>query len=168
MKIDPESNFVQYAILLENMDAASRERLEADAESVFGSPWEMKLGDFFAVMEDDWSFFGANKERWYEASVRQFIWLKMFRDCEMRVGELLKSWQVPTSKEAKQASSHCLKMTPKEGVIVFTRRYFGLPNFNAAMEIPLSDFIVAKKDEFNNGLFQYYMAEQQKAKFHKK
>lgn len=168
MSIDPTSNFVPYAILLENMDEGSRQRLEEDAERVYGSPWGMKLRDFFACMDKDYSIIGLSNDNLLSASVRQYVWLKMFIECEERVAELLKSWQVPQSPDAQKASSKCVKMQPKESVIVFVRRYFGLKNFDETMEIPLCDFILAKHDEFNSSMFQYMMGEIQKQKFKKK
>lgn len=168
MSIDPTSPFVNHAILLENMDEASAARLQEDAESVYGSPWGLSLRDFFALIEGDFSHIGITKENFISASVRQYIWMKDFRECERSVTELLKAWQVPMTVEAQRASKNCLKMQPKEGVIVFVRKYFNLPNFEATMDIPLSDFILAKKDEFNNALFNYRMNEIQRAKFKKK
>ena len=164
MKIDPTSNFVPYIILLDNMDEESRQRLEEDAERVYGSPWGMRLGDFFNTIDEDWSYIGLTKDQFLTATVRQYVWLKSFYECEMRVAELLHSWQIPQSPDAQKASSKCLKMEPKESVIVFVRKYFGLKNFDETMDIPLSDFILAKKDEYNNSIFQHTMAELQKQK----
>lgn len=164
MIIDPTSPCALHIVLLDNMDEESTKRLRADAERIYGSPWAMKLRDFFACMERDFACIGVSKENYASMTVRQYVWLKDYYECEEQVANLLKAWQIPQSSEAQKASAKCLKMTPKEGAIVFTRRYFGLTNFDAAMEVPLSDFIVAKKDEFNGAIFQYSMNEIQKQK----
>ena len=166
MKIDPQDKAIQHIILLENMDDDSRKRIYEDAEKEYGSPWSLKLRDFFALMENDLSYLGIDKL--YNTTVRQYAWIMDYRECAERVGELLKAFVVPQSPEAQRASQKCIKMSSKEAVMVFVRKYFNLPSFDAAMDIPLSDFIVAKKNEFNNSIFQYTMMQIQKQNFKKK
>ena len=168
MSIDPTSQASDYLILLDNIDEASMQRLQEDAESIYGSPWGLPLRVFFAILEDDYSHIGIEKRDFINATVRQYVWMKSFRECEKQLSEMLQAWQVPQTTEAQRASAKCLKMQPKEGVIVFTRKYFNLPNFDATMDIPLSDFVLAKKDEFNNALFRYHMEQQQRAKLQQK
>lgn len=168
MNVDPTEPFVKYAVLIDNADKPSLERLQEDAIRIYGDPWGLSLRDFFALIEGDMSYIGLEKKYFYKATVRQYIWLKAFHACEARVAELLNAWQIPQSADAQKASAKCLKMGAKEAVIIFVRRYFGLSNFDATMDIPLSDFVLAKKDEFNNGIFQYAMNEIQRQNFLKK
>lgn len=164
MKIDPNERYINRLVLLEKMDEESKQRLEEYAESVYGSPWALSLRDFFALSEGDLSYIGLTKEQYLSANVCQYVWMKAFRECVEQVTNILKSLQVPQSPESQRASKACLKMGFKEATLVFTRRYFGLHNFTEAEKIPLGDFIVAKKDDFNGNIYQYKMSEIQKAK----
>lgn len=164
MSIDPKAPYLNHLALLEYMDEDSKKRLQDYADSVYGSPWSLALRDFFALSEGDLSYIGLAKEDYMKANVCQYVWMKSFRECVEQVTEILKSLQVPQSPESQRASKACLKMGFKEATLVFTRRYFGLHNFTEAENIPLGDFIVAKKDDFNGNIYQYRMSEIQKAK----
>ena len=168
MRIDPESPYIRHLILLDNMDEESRKRLQEDAERVYGSPWGLALKDFFALSEGDLSYINLTKETSIKGSVRQYVWMMEFREVVEQVTAILKNLQIPQSPDAQRASTKCLKMSTKESIFVFVRRYFGLRNFNEASEIPLSDFIVAKKDEFNTSIFRHTMNEIQKQKLKKR
>lgn len=164
MSIDPKDKFIKYFVLLENMDEESKNRLQEYAESVFGSPWELALKDFFALSEGNLSFIGLEESGYMSASVCQYVWMKDFREVVEQVTNILKRLQVPQSPEAQRASKNCLKMGFKEGVLVFVRKYFGLRSFSEAESVTLGDFIVAKKDEYNGAIFQHSMNEIQKQK----
>lgn len=164
MSIDPNDNFIKYLVLLENMDEESKNRLQEYADSVYGSPWELALKDFFALSSGDLSHIGMDKKDELKATVCQYVWMKEFREVVEQVTAILKRLQVPQTPEAQRASKNCLKMDFKEGALVFVRKYFGLHSFAQAENVTLADFIVAKKDEFNGAIFQYSMNEIQKQK----
>lgn len=168
MTIDPRDKYINHLILLANMDEESRKRLEADAELHYGSPWGLTLRDFFALSEGDLTYIGLAKEEQTQGSVRQYMWMQLFQELVTQVVEILKRLQVPQSDEAKRASEYCLKSSSKESSIVFARKYFGLKSFSEAEEVTISDFIVAKKDDFNAAMFQHVMHEIQRNKFKKK
>ena len=164
MRIDPNAPYVRYVILLDNMDDESKKRLQEHAESVYGSPWELPLKDFFALSSGDLSHIGLEKNDSLKATVNQYVWMLEFREVVEQVTAILKRLQVPQSPEAQRASKNRLEMGFKEAAIVFARRYFGLHSFAEAENVTLADFIIAKKDEFNGAIFQYSMNEIQKQK----
>lgn len=164
MILNPTDQYCKHLLILENMDAESRARLIEDAESVFGSPWSLALKDFFALSDGDLTYIDLDKEDTATATIRQYMWMCSFRECVEQVTNVLQSLQVPQTPEAQRASQKCLKMGFKESTLVFVRRYFGLHNFTEAENISVSDFIVAKKDEYNSALFNYAMREIQKQK----
>lgn len=165
MIINPNDPYILHLPLLSGMDEESKNRLIEDAERVYGSPWGLALKDFFALSEGDLTYIGLEKADYIKASVRQYIWMMSFRECVERVTGLVNAFQVPLSDEAKQANEKCLKMGFKEVTLIFVRKYFGLRSFEEAENTTLSNFIVAKKDAFNNGIFQYAMNEIQRKKF---
>lgn len=167
MRIDPQARYMPYLLLLEHADKESWSRLVQDAESVYGSPWALALRDFFALAGGDLSHIGTTKDS-IDASVRQYVWYKEFKDCVESVTNLLNKLKVPQSTEAQMASGRCLKMTAQEAAFVFVRRYFGLKSFAEAENVTLADYIIAKKDAYNTSMFQYAMHEIQRQKLNKK
>ena len=168
MKLDPTDKYVNHIILLTNMDEESRKRLVEDAEKVYGSPWGLKLKDFFALVQNDLSYLGLDDKTAIAGTVRQYVWLTEFRDVSEQVVAILNKYKVPMSDMAKKASEMCLKMDFMESTLVFVRNYFGLKSFEEAENTTLSDFIVAKKDNYNSGMFEYAMYRMQKEQFSKK
>ena len=167
MKIDPQARYMTYLLLLDNADKESWSRLVQDAEKVYGSPWALTLRDFFALAGGDLSYIGTTKDS-LNASVRQYVWYKEFKDCVEQVTHLLNKLRVPQSAEAQMASGRCLKMTGQEAAFVFVRKYFGLKSFEQAENVSLADYIIAKKDAYNSAMFQYAMNEIQRQKLNKK
>lgn len=164
MKLNPEDRYINHIVVISNMDDASKARLQEDAVAHFGDPWQLTLKDFFALMEGDLSYLGLTKESSINASIRQYVWMQAYQEMVVSVTEILKRLQVPQSEEAKKASEFCLKTEKKEGAIVFARKYFGLKSFAEAWDVTISDFIIAKKDEFNGLMFQHAMNNIQRAK----
>ena len=168
MKLNPQDRYIQYVVLLDNMDEDSLKRLVADAEEHYGSPWELTIKDFFAAVDGDYSCIDLPKTELLNATIRQYAWVRSFKECSEQVSAILKKLQVPMTDKAKRASEHCMKMNFKESTLIFCRKYFGLRSFAEAENTTLADFIVAKKDTFNNGMFQYAMNEIQRIDMKKK
>lgn len=168
MKIDGESKYLDYAYILENIDAESIEGLRKASEDRYGSPWGLALKDFFAISEGDLTFIGIEKGAEDECTVLQYYWMESFRECVENVTNLLKALRIPQSAESQRAAQKCLKMNFKESTLVFVRKYFSLHSFTEAENTQVADFIIAKKDEFNSAIYQYTMGEIQKQKLKRK
>lgn len=164
MILSPTDRYTEHLILLDNCDADSLKRLQADAESVYGSPWSLTLRDFFALSKGDLSFIGLTAETAIQASVRQYIWMKEFKEVVEQVTAILKRLQMPSNPDQERASSKCLSTNFEESALIFARRYFELHSFSEAENTTLSDYIVARKDDYNNNIFRWAMAEIQKNK----
>lgn len=54
----------------------------------------------------------------------------------------------PTPKQIAAASG-CRPVTFEESVYFFMREYFGLQSFDAVADLPVSDYLLAKKDTYN-------------------
>jgi len=168
MTLSPTSPCVDWVVLLDNMDAESRERLREDAESVYGSPWGLALRDFFALAKRDLSFFGLTKDTALKMTVRQYVWLKWFDEVCEQVVNILHRLTAPQSDTARKASEQLLKVGFDESTLVFVRKYFGLKNFTEAESITLADFILARKDHYNDCVFKYYFNDIQRQQFKKR
>ena len=102
MKLSPEDKYINHIVLLNNMDDASKARLQADANEHLGDPWQLTLSEFFSLSEGELSHIGLTKETSLNASIRQYVWMQEFSDVVQSVVATLKRLQVPQSDEAKQ------------------------------------------------------------------
>ena len=167
MKLSPTSPCLGWVVVLDNMDEASRDRLREDAQTIYGSPWALALKDFFALAKRDLSLFGLTKENALAMTVRQYVYLRWFDEVAAQVAKILKTLTVPQSDAMKRASEHCLKVSGEESTLVFVRRYFGLKNFTEAENISVADFIIARKDQYNDSMLKYCLNEIQRQQFKK-
>lgn len=168
MTINPNDKFLPYMLILQTADEASKRRLEEDANSHYGNPWLLSIKDFFALTNNDLSHIGLTQDTVVNATVRQFVWIQEFREMCEQVVAILKRLQVPESADSRRAAEQCIDTTSLEAAIVFARRYFGLRSFTEAEEVTMSDFIIAKKDEYNRSIYQYSITEIQRKKLSRK
>lgn len=168
MILSPTDLCVNWVILLDNMDEESLKKLRDDAQSVYGSPWGLALKDFFALAKRDLSFFGLTKDTALKMTVRQYVWLKWFDEVCEQVVNILHRLTAPQSETARKASEQLLKVGFDESTLVFVRKYFGLKNFTEAESITLADFILARKDHYNDCVFKYYFNDIQRQQFKKR
>ena len=54
----------------------------------------------------------------------------------------------PTARQVKN-SMGTIRLSFDEAVYIFCRSYFGLPNFDAVNELTVGDYLLAKKDDYN-------------------
>lgn len=169
MKINPSEPYIKYVDILNHCNEETMQAFRKDAERVYGSPWALRIKDFFALSEGDLTYIGiTSKEQTIFASVRQYVWITEFREMAEQITNMLKTFTIPQSAESQRAAVKCIKMGFKEATLIFIRSYFGLKSFGEAENISVADFIVAQKDEYNTAIFKHTMAEIQHAKIKKK
>ena len=67
-----------------------------------------------------------------------------------------------------RAQKTCLKVSVAEGILLFVREYFSLHSFGEAENLPLSDYLIAKKDNYNKVMAQREYAKIQNEKIKSK
>lgn len=70
----------------------------------------------------------------------------------------LQALSVKPDIDEERAQSACMSVEPIEGLLVFARNYFGLPNFAVAAKTTLGDLLIAKKDMYNRYMYERALA----------
>lgn len=151
------SDFAPFVGLLK---AGEEAKLMLKAEEYYlggGGWWSISVGDFIKIADGDASFFGVDLDGDADITVLAFYGIKAFKGFVAEFLKVAESLTPPQSAKAHKASSACLPMTLAEGMLVFVREYFGLKSFSEAERVPLSDYIIAKKDAYNKAVYQQAM-----------
>jgi hypothetical protein len=82
---------------------------------------------------------------------------------------VIQRFELPQTSEEIQAGAGVPEFSLLESMLLFTQKYFSLPSFEAAEQITLSDFLMAKKADYSSRLFErnYTKVMEQKHKLRK-
>lgn len=153
MKIDRHTTLEQFAPFAALVSEADMERVRKGAVSdKFGDAgfYGMTIGDFTAVCAGDprpllqsggRTVFDACRVEAFKAFVDEFA-------------AMLRRLTPPKTPEAVKASAGTLQYEFTEGLYVFCRSYFGLPSFEAVDGLRVSEFVMAKKDDYNRQIVE--------------
>lgn len=136
------AEFAQYADVLRDESTAALKRA---AESKFKPCSAMTINEFWGVITGNYELLGDMTE----PSVLQVYWLKRFADfCD----EFAKTMERLAIKnpEMENLQANCVKMSPQESMLLFVREYFGLRSFYEAGEVTIGEYVLARKDRFND------------------
>lgn len=114
------------------------------AEDFFKPCYMLTLDEFWGLMQKDFHLLGDMTE----PSVLQVYWLKRFQQfCE----EFTKTCEKLSTKEPNEEALQvgCVKLQPQESMLVFVRSYFGLQSFEEAGRCTIGEYVLARKDQFN-------------------
>lgn len=160
MKITSKTKWTDVAPLLPFLTDESKKALREAAVQQYGDYWTLTIDQLFDLMGGDYSHVGDLRE----PTALQAEWLEGLKDFIETLTKLLEKYTPPVQPEAKRASAGCLPMTMQESVLVFCRSYFGLPSFEAVGKLTIAEFLLARKDNYNNRLAQYNFDMMQRAK----
>lgn len=165
MKVTKNTKLVdfQYAVGLITED--SRAELIAQAQGLFGEYWQTTIGNFFAMGKGDFESVGINVTMPQYMTVLQYYYIEGFKDFCETFSTTMDNLKVKQSPEESRAAAACLPMSMEEGMLTFVRAYFGLPSFKAAEQVPLCDFLIAKKDKYNEQVFERTLQKIQTSKY---
>ena len=164
MKIDFSKPYSKYVDVLPFVTDDSRKVLMEQAAKI-RDPYTLTLAEFFACCDGD---FGCVMKDTKNMTTGEGLWLEYFCNFVTDFGKILERLVIQQTQEQKQASANCLPVEWQEGMLVFVRSYFGLKSFAEAENVTIGDYILAKKDEHNNAIFQRNMAKIQTQKIHRK
>lgn len=144
-------------------DVTKRQLSEA-ACSVYGDPWQLGIGQFVTLTTGDTSHLGDMTD----PTVMQVYWLHAFRDFVADFEKALKRLTIPKDAQEIAAEDVLIKVSMAEGMVVFARSYFGLTSFAEAEKVSMMDYLMAKRDAYNQAAYNKRLAALRAAKYNRK
>lgn len=164
MQVTESTKLFEIGAFLPFIEQSSVKDLKSAAERLYGNPWGLTLGEFFAYSEGDYSGIGVDFGHADQITALQYYWMESFKDMCKTLNQSLTALSVAPTPDAKKACVACRKMSFQESVKVFCREYFGLASFREVDDLTLDDLLLAKKDSYNKAIFEKGMAEIHKQK----
>lgn len=155
------------AAVLDNMTDESRERVRAAVLQQYGRFEDIRLVDFIAFSNGDFTPYGIDANKPEEMTVAQYVWLYEFRKFVDLFNKINSGLSIPDTADTRKAKIGQKSMSFAEYLLVFCRDYFGFHTFDEAAErLTVSDYLTAAKDRYNDAIFKRNMAriEQEKLK----
>jgi hypothetical protein len=136
--------------------AAMRERLGVK------SWYDMTVGVYLDYVSGDKEAAGIKDD----ATVYEHYYAEALQAFAEQFAKTLATLTLQREGDEIAASEGCVPMSDVEGALVFLRKYFGLPSFNAVRNLTLNEWLIAKHDDYNNALFRrnYNKIQQRKSK----
>ena len=122
--------------------------LKQAAEKKYGDCYNLTIDEFFGLIEGNYSLLGDITE----PTALQVYWLKRFEEFCTEFANSCERMTLQPTDDQTQLQTGCLKLSGKEGMLIFTREYFGLPSFMAAGKRTLGEYLVARKDKYNEAV----------------
>lgn len=148
MKIDRYTKAKGFAPYADIIDESQRKAIkDAAVRSLFGDAgfYRMSIGAMLDAMHGNYDGIRQDDGN----TVFDIMRVEAFKEWVDEFLEVVSGLTVkPTPKQLKNAFG-TLPMTFDESVYVFCRAYFGLHNFDAVNTLTVGDYILAKKDDYN-------------------
>ena len=153
--------------VLDNMTNESCERVREAVLQKYGRLEDIRLVDFIAFANGDFTPYGIDANKPDEMTVAQYVWLSEFRKFVDLFNKINSGLSIPDTADTRKARNGQKQMSFAEYLLVFCRDYFGFHTFDEAAEkLTVSDYLIAAKDRYNDAIFKRNMAriEQEKLK----
>lgn len=138
----------------------SLQQIKGAAEKHFKNCYELTIDEFFGVLGGDYSLLGNLKN----PTILQVYWLKRFKDFVDEFSKACERLTIQPTPDEQQCKNGCVKVTPQEAMLIFTREYFGLPSFYEAGKRTIGEYLTARKDRYNEARQHRNYEELQKRK----
>ena len=151
MKIDRHTLNEELAPLLSILTEEDMGRVRAAAvRDKYGDAgfYGMTVGDFTTVIGGDVRPLLQSGGRTVFDTCR----VEAFREWVDELSATLRRLTVPPTAESIRLNAGTLPCEFTESVYLFCRSYFGLPSFEAADTLKVSEFVMAKKDDYNHAV----------------
>lgn len=150
MEIDITKKYDKYIDILPFVTDEDRKLLVEISANSIQPVYEMELGTFFACCNGDFTRVIKDINN---PSTAEVLWCEHFAEFLKTFSSIITKLTIPQTSDQKRASESCLPIEWQEGMLVFVRRYFGLKSFGEAEKVILADYILAKKDDYNETMF---------------
>ena len=151
MKIDRHTLNEELAPLLSIVTEEDMGRVrKAAVRDKYGDAgfYGMTVGDFTTVIGGDVRPLLQSGGRTVFDTCR----VEAFREWVDELSATLRRLTVPPTAESIRLNAGTLPCEFTESVYLFCRSYFGLPSFEAADTLKVSEFVMAKKDDYNHAV----------------
>lgn len=135
------ADFEQYESVLTE---ESVQELKQAAQDYFKPCHLLTIDEFWGLLRKDFQLLGDMKN----PTVLQVYWCKAwaaFLEQFTKTCEKLS----PKDPEADAIQSGCVQMQPQENMLIFVREYFGLKSFTEAGRVTIGEYVLARKDHYN-------------------
>lgn len=149
-------DFVQYEKVLTKESEAD---LMKAAEQYFKPCYQLTLNEFWKVLNGNFDLLGDLTE----PSVLQVYWIKRFTAFADEFKQSVEKLNTETP-EMQGLDANCVKILPQESMLIFIREYFGLPSFMEAGQRTIGEYILARKDRYNEFVLRKAYEAKQKQK----
>lgn len=142
----------------------SVQALKQAAERKFKPCHLLTIAEFWGVSAGNYELLGDMTD----PTVLQVYWMLRFKEFCEAFTKTLEKLQPPQTPEQAQAASGTVEIPPQQSMLIFVRDYFGLRSFAEAEQCTLNEYILAKKDKYNQAVMQHNYLNLQKQKIKKK
>ena len=169
MKITHKSKLSKFLPFVDLLTKESEQKLKDEAVMFYlpNGFWHISLGAFLNATNGNFDVFFDKKFKIEKATVFQYFVIAAFKDFVDEFSNVMNNLSLKPTIDEAQASSNLTKVELSEGFLVYAMKTFGYKSSREAEECVLIDFLMRKKDDFNNQLFQRNMAAIQERKYKK-
>ena len=169
MKINHKSKLSKFLPFVDLLTKESEQKLKEEAVRFYlpNGFWSITLGTFLQAANGNFEVFFAKKFKVEKATVFQYYVIAAFKDFVDEFSNVMSNLSIKPTIDEAQASSNLTKVEFSEGFLVYAMKTFGYKSSKEAEECVLIDFLMRKKDDFNNQLFQRNIAAIQERKYKK-
>lgn len=153
MQIKLNDIYSESAELLKFATPETIAAIKEAAVAMYGDYWEMTIGRLIKLDSGDYSSIGYNGSE----TIAQHYWLEGLREFGKDLAKIARGLQIPKSllrKYEMQARTACINTSAAEGMLIFTQKYFGLHSFREAENITVSEYIIARRADYNSTVMQ--------------
>lgn len=150
MKITSKTLYEDFAPFEDLLTEDSYKELMHAVEGAFTPYGELTLSEFWQMIEGDLSRLGDLKH----PTAFQMLYVKGFAKYVDDFMNVCKRLKLAPTTEQQQAAIGTIETNPKEGMLIFVREYFGLHSFVADGDITLNEYLIARKDAYNQALIK--------------
>ena len=170
MKITHKSKLVHFLPFIDLIEKDSEKALKEQATKYFlpNGFWYISLGAFLNAINGNFDGLFGKEFKMQKATVFEYYLIAAFKDFVDEFSNVMSNLNLKPTIDEAQASSNLTKVEFSEGFLVYAMKTFGYKSSKEAEECVLIDFLMRKKDDFNNQLFQRNIAAIQERKFAKK
>lgn len=170
MRLQPKTPYnSEWEDLERFIDADEKKRIEGVAAKYYlgdGGYYNLSVSQFIKLTANNISALDAVPLELGTVFCVYFI--NGLRDFLESYIKLLERYTVKSSEKDKLAASGCAKMSIGESLLIFVRGYFGLHSFAEAEKVTLDELLIAKRDTYNNIVFERAKSAQQIAEYRKR
>lgn len=156
MKINQSTLYEEIESLVGLFTDDDKKRLKDAAIKFFypDSFWSIKIRTFIAGISGQLMELFEGREESDPFTAFEYFLLEAFTDFVSEFSRVIENYSIRPTAEESQASEGLPETTLQESMLVFCRSYFSLKSFDEASDLLLSDYLIAKKDDYTRKMYE--------------